>query len=349
MSFDPEIVRSLLDSEPEYTEDLRERYSAAQVFELARERQRELSESRVAKEHISAEWNASQKLLKELDTKAGEDGVLRQPVHLRGENLGVPKFSTSHLQDAALMSLEEPRKFTAENLEAYHALRDVNGIFAGFTVRFIENEDGTCTPSLAYQIAIGVHETAHSFTNVYATGAVGEAELAFVADEKMERVDSLVEHLYELCGKRLGKLNRLHMTLASAERYDAATTRSVAFDAAKVLEAGNRHTSQHIEDRLIDLVSQYIEPGSDLAIKASSVFMETYNNGEGSSYFEASNEDEAAELRGRCTGFIFLNKPITQNNSVKGYQKHKTLHAVLETPTQYAYVPLTHVQEFESL
>lgn len=348
MSFESEIIQSFLENESIFTEDLRERHSIAPVFEVARERQRLLSKMRISKEDVSAEWDASQELLKELDTKASEEGVLRLPVHLRGEHLEVPKFKTNLAQGVALMTLEEARELSPASLVEYYAQRDVKGIFGGFTMRFIEHEDGSCTPSLAYQVAIGVHETAHSFTNVYATGAVGEAQLGFVADEKMDEVGPLLEDLYDLCGKRLNSLSRLNMALASSEMYDAPVVRRIALDAERVVKAADEEVSQQVEDKLIDLISQYIPPGSRIALGSYSLFTASHDEETEPMYHDMPQDEEIARLEGNCAGFIFRPRPIVKDGVCVGYQNDKALYAVVAGTRQSAYFPLTRVQEFQN-
>lgn len=349
MSFDPEITQPHLDEEREPTKDLRERYGMAPVFERVRKKQIELNQRQINSEDIVAAWHASQEFIRELDAQAKKENVFGQPVQLSGDSLELPEFQARSLGGDVRIGLSEPVALSEQTIDQYYGSREIDGIFAGFTMQFARSGEETYTPHLSYQVVVAISNLPHAYISLFATGAVNEAQLSFKADEKMDKTDALVEQLYELCEKRLGKLNRLHVALASTKNYDATTIRRIAFDAAKVLEVADEHVTQHVEDRLIDLVAQYIEPGSRLSMKASSFTMDAYSGKEGSLYRESNGEDAADELQGSCKGFIFLNKPIIQDDAVTGYQKHKTLHAVLEASGQYAYVPLTDIQEFENL
>lgn len=349
MSFDPEIVRSIRDHEPEYTEDFRERYALAPVFERAREKQIELSQTQIRGEDLAEAWGLSQEFIWELNAQANEQGVMGEEVRLSGNSLEKPTLISNLSQGAALISQAEPVVLSEDTVHEYYKSQEAEGAFAGFTIRYVGSGEKVYTPRLSYQVAVAATDVPQARITLFATGAVGEAHLSFKADEKMEATAPLVEELYELCSKRLGKLSRLHTTLASTEKYDAPTIRGIAFDAAKVLQAADRTKAQYVEDKLIDLITQYIEPGSRLALTTQSLVSDTFNRDEGASYHEARDEDEVCKLQGVCMGLIFRNRPTIQDGALRGRQKHKTLHAVFETPTAYVYVPLTRVREFENL
>lgn len=349
MSFESEVIHSFLENESEYTEDLRERHATAQVFESARDRQRELSELRIPKGEVLNEWNGAQELLRKLDQQANDEGVLGLPVSLRGENLEVPKFQGNLATGLALLSFREVGELTAENIETYYESHDVKGYFGGFTMQFAQEDEDTFVPRLSYQVAIGAHDMPNSHINLYATGAVGDAQLSFVADEKMDTVAPLVEELYELAGNRLSNLSRLNMILASNDKYDAEMMRRIAFDAGKVVKAANKEVAQQVEDKLIDLISEYITPGTSLSVGMRNFFIIDTEDDTKKMYYNIAEGEEAMRATAPCNGLVFLHQPIVEDGVVKGYQGNRTLYATMAGETQIAYIPLTRVEEFQNL
>lgn len=345
MSFDHELIRSLLDSDDiqEYNEDIRERYGNAPVFDMVQELHIELSKMRLTEEELVSTWNEHQELIQLLDVEASKDGLMGQEVSLSGKGIEIPKFETDLTTVAALITLGNIRELDEKSLEKYYAEDEVRGMFSGFTLRFIKTEDEKYVPKVAYQVATDVVDIPHAHINLYTVGLVDTSQLQFEDDIKRERVVPILDRLFSLCEEGASSVNAINMALASMGKYDASRIRHVAYHAEKIVNALDDETLVgSIEDGLVDLISHYIEPNDTIHIKTPFFSMSAEDETRGGEYYQG---DDNYALTGEMAGFVFLNQAVVKDATVT-YRGRRTLYATLRHEGRYIYTPLTKANEF---
>jgi len=347
MPFDPETIRSLLSGEEEYTEDLRQRYGAAPVFEHALEKQRELQVVELEKDDLVGKWNELQELLKSLDAQAAQERILGQIVSMSGAGMEIPKHEVDFAGNVSLVSIYDEQELTPESLEKYFENQEVRGPFAGFTIRFIRNEDGNFIPRLTYQVATGSIDVPHMHANMYATGIVGETSLTFLEDQRKDEIGPSLNALYELCDTQMASLTNVATALVSAESFDASRIRHIAFHANKVMKSVDTEVARQVEDGLLDLIGRYISIGQPVYLETRE-YAQTAEDVQGMfEYYDSNGGAQSYELSGLCAGFMFLQQAIIKKGEFVGYRKNQSLHMVFTHGARNIYVPLTEIQEWE--
>jgi len=347
MSYDPEIVRALLGGEQEYHEDLRQRHGAAPIFERALEKQREMQTTELDEEDLNVAWVATQELLRELDAQVRQEGILNQIVSMSGEGLEIPKLETSLAGSVSLLSLRDQPELTPETFDTYFATEEVRGLFSGFTVRFVPNNDGKYVPHLSYQVLVRTTETPHMTANLYATGSVGNTHLSFLEDQRKEEVGPLLEALYNLCDGQEKSLSLVITALMGAEQYDASRIRHVGYHIDKIIKSVDKDKAQVIGDDLIDLVGRFIESGEQIHLETREYSCTESEEKVRFNYYDSAKDTRLHELAGRGAGFLFMKRPIISEGAVVGYLEYDSLHVVFTHGLKNIYVPLTEVQSWE--
>ncbi len=345
MSFEPEFVRSLLsgDDEATYVEDFRGRSSASVVFENAQRFQAEYLSTRLREEDLISAWNGSQEFLSSLDVLASQEGVIGQVASLRGRGIELPKFETDLAGGVGLISLLDTTTIDEQSLEKYYRADEVQGMFSGFTVRLIKEDENVYVPKLAYQVSFSTIDTPHAHVTMYATGIVGEAELVFEADEKKEVMAPLLEKLFDLCPERADSISLIAMALAGKEAYDASAIRHIAYHSEKILNTiKDADKSITAEDVLIELLASHVKAGDSAFIKTPSFSLSPENHDTGPQYWY---DEDLYSLNGTFLGFVVLPEPVFKEGEVT-YRDRRQLCAALAHDSRYIYTPLSRAQEF---
>lgn len=340
--FKPELIREVLESSDEYSEDLRNRFASSPVFDRANAIQREFIETRLTREHFITAWNAAHEVINILDSEAAQQGVMYESVSMKGEGILVPKFELDFAANVAMMSLLDKETQQSRSFASYLHPDEYRGKFAGFTVRFAEtSEVGVYIPLLAYQVSMSVSYTPNAHVALFATGDVGTTTLQFDKDEQFEGALVPLRTLFELCSDKADSINRINMTLASTDEYDASSMRRIAYHAEKLINSIDTQRQPAIEDALGDLISHYIGRSSSYLLETNKLSLSALTAESGIEYFES----EVYPLHNVCLDVVFLNQHVLKDGEIT-YRDRRTIHLVLPSGARTTFVPIVELQQF---
>lgn len=347
MSFDPEFVREVLNDENDiesfdYVEDLRSRYSHAPVFDHAMNLQVQFLQTRLEKKDLLTAWNASQESLRSLEMEASEAGLFGETVTLRGRGIEVPKFETDFSADISMLTIVNSKEIDEKSLERYYYADEVKGIFSGFTLKFQKDADDNYIPKLAYQVAVDVVDIPSAHINLYATGIVGQSQVHFEDDEKLDAVAPILERLFTLSEDKSADINFLNLALSRPKQHDAATLRRVSHRAEKIVNSVEPTIAAQVEDGIIDLIGHYIIKGEAYYVKTPHFSLSAEEPSGRALYYGG---DELHTVSGIASGMIFMPQSDVKDGEVV-FQDRQTLHLVLMHEGRHLYAPLTRAQEF---
>lgn len=344
MPLEPEFVRSIYDGDDsaEYSEDFRERYGTAAVFDRAQLFQTEFLRTRLDVSQVDESWNSAQEYLQMLDAQANEEGLLGRVATLRGPGIELPKFESDLTTNVGMISVPEVADITDTTLERYYIADEVYGRFAGFTLLFEKIDEEVYRPTLAYQVATAIADTAHAHINLYTTGVFGRSQLVFKDDEKKDTIAPLLETLYTLGPERADSVSAISSALLSLEQYEGSTFRRIGFHSEKLINAVDSNTQTQAEDAGIDLFEMHVETGSDMTIRTSEYLLSPEDTGGEVALYQ---DDDLFIITGRIARFVFLQHMSEQNGKVT-YRDRRRLYAVMPHGDQYIYIPLTRIEEF---
>lgn len=345
-SFDPEMIRSALDSfnDEEYNEDLRDRLSAAPVFEHAMLLQVELLQTRLKKEHFIEAWNAVQDTINSLDSEALSQGVMGQYVTLQGENILVPKYEIDFASAVALISLrneEDRQRFLFDN----YLSSDVHkGKFQGFSLRFkaAEDEPESFIPVLSYQVSAGSTYGPHLHVSLFATGDVGTTQIHFEKDDRRDGVQQVLRELLEVAGSQAEAINRINISLASSDSIDASCLRHVGYHAEKLIHSLPEAQRKKVEDLLSDLCMLYIGRTDTQVLSTRRFRMSGVGGDDSHGFYE---QPEPSIITQKCHDIVFLDRPVIKDGSVT-YLNRRMPYLVMLYEKSTVYVPMTAIEEY---
>jgi len=342
---EPEFVQKALESSDEYSEDLRQRHISSPVFDHARIVQREFLNTRLTSKDFIPAWNAAHETIAQLDDEAEAQGVLFENVILRGEGILVPKFEVDFAASIAMVSLLGKEVQEARSFEAFLRLDEYRGKFAGFTLRFAETEDvGVFVPILAYRVSVNRGHSAHLEATLFATGDLGSTALNFEDDDKFEDALVPLEELFELCPEHGATINRINMTLAGTNTYDASIMDHVAVHSEKIVSAVDEAKRIAVEDALANLIIHYVGRSSSYLAQAKKFSRSPKVGTTDMLYYD--NEEEVYLLHNVCLDFVFFNEAIVKDKQVT-HSDHRALHVAMPYGDGIAYVPLVKIELFE--
>ena len=346
MQFEREFIEAVFQGEPEYNEDVRERFGAAEVFDHALAYQREFLATRLERSQLVEAWNASQEVIQQLDAEASEAGMLGTIARLEGRGIEIPKFEQDVSRALGMISLRDIGALTTENLEDYYDQGHVAGMFSGFSLRFHENGDESFTPKLVYQLATNMVDMPSAHINLYSTGVVGESELIFHEDETMNIAYELLDELLALRPDRASNINRINLAM-QAEKYDASFIRHIGHHASKVLEGIEKDDPRRVrlEDLVVKLISQQFRIGTNVYIEATRFFMN--NSDQADTYLHYHAEEGTMKIAGQGLDFVFMPRSIEKGGDI--INGDPELHAGVSTQGKTVYIPLAQIKEFSYL
>jgi hypothetical protein len=343
-SFEPEHIRAELNGEDEYNNDLRGRLAAAPVFEDAAMYQMDFQSTRVQKENLIGAWNAAHKIIAELDEAAISQGVMYESIILRGEGIQVPKADIDFSANIAMMSLLDKDKQRALSFANYLQEDEFRGPFAGFTVRFAETEDeDVFAPVLAYRVSMHNAYAPNGQMALFATGDVGTTNLHFHKDERLEGALAPLSKLFELCPEKAETINRINMTLAGEDVYDASVMRHVGYHAEKIVANVDESLKLSVESAIIDLITNYVD--KEAGYKIQSKQMAVLNDADLSiEYFEA--DDNVVTIKNKYIDIVFRDHVVFVDGAPKAFNR-RTIHLTFQAGRKILYIPITNLNLFE--
>lgn len=347
-ALNPEMIQGLFSDqyESEYSEDFRERLRTAPVFDTAARMQRILSEQVIPSKDVHSEWAAMRSSLRALDAQALDQHLINQTSSLRGDGIVHPNMELDLVKQVSFVSVRSEQALDEKTLPEYYAADETTGLFAGFTIRFIDNQDGTLTPQLAYQLTVNSIETPNATTNLYATGIVGQTALYFEQDEKLDHAALLLERLYEVSADQGATVNLINMSLTRTESYDASLIRHVAYHSEKLVSAVEPGKSEIVEDALIELLSHHIGIRPALTIKTATYTMSSEDAGGEILFYP--EDIQPIEIKAICVDTVFLNRRIVKDGVVVA-RPGRVLHFVFHANGQNIYVPADRVETYSKL
>lgn len=345
MQFEREFIEAVFQGEPEYNEDVRERFGAAEVFDHALAYQRVFFTTRLERSQLVEAWNASQEVIQQLDAEASEAGMLGAIARLEGRGIEIPKFEQDVSRALGMISLREIGALSEKNLEEYYDQGHVAGIFSGFSLRFHENDE-SFTPKLVYQLATNMVDMPSAHINLYSTGVVGESNLIFHEDETMNIAYEILDELLALRPDRASNINRINLAMQS-EEYDVSFIRHIGYHANKVLEGVEKDDPRRVrlEDLVVRLISQQFKIGTKVYIEASRFFMN--NSDQADAYLHYHAEEGTMTVAGQGLDFVFMPRSIEKGEAI--INGDPELHAGVSTQGKTVYIPLAHIKQFNYL
>jgi hypothetical protein len=343
---DDDKSRLIIDPETDvFTEDFRERLITKPVFEKAMDLQRVMGNTRIKKDQIETAWSSAHRNLLELNAHVKEQGALLAPVTLKGEGILVPMLGADLARDIATMSLLSDEDRRDKLFKRYLVPDETKGLFNGFTVHFVETDGWEVyKPVLAYQVTLKEVSTPYSQTQLYATGDVGQTQIEFDQDDRLDEASDCIGLLYQLCPKQGATINRIVSTLSSTENYDASMMRHVGFHADKLIDTVKKGKQQFLQDALADLLRHYVDKHSVYLVKALSMNISD-PAGSGELYYNKATK-KLYSLMEKYIDFVFMPRTEVTDKSNE-YDERMKLHIVMEFSSASAYVPLTDIDVFE--
>lgn len=342
MPFDPDHVSALFSQEAEFHEDFRERLRTASVFERAADLQRQFLDKELSADDLLSAWNSSQDFFNSLDTQASKEGLMGEVVTISGSGLEIPKFQTDLPSASFMVNVEEFSELTEKTLEKYYDADAAKGNFSGFSLRFIKQDNDMYIPKLVYQALFATVDTPHAHINLYATGIVGEVELSFEQDEKMDNSAPLFEKVFAVCGHQPESINRINVVLNSVKKLDGSSMRHISYHAEKILNSAHPDKLAEVEDVLVEFLAHYIDPSGLFSAKTSAYSISAENAQKGAEYYQ---DEDLFAINGQSRGLVFL-----QDSSIAGgevtFRKRKVLSLIMAHEARNVFIPIKSIDEF---
>jgi len=343
--FDPEFIRNMFSEAETYNEDLRGRLASSPVFELATRSQRDFQTTIFNREQLAGAWVAVHSdIITVLNKSALDQGVMHENVTLRGEGIRVPKFDVDFAANVALLSLIDKEKQQSLSFEAYLNQDEHKGKFAGFTLHFVETDnEEEFVPVLAYRVSMQPTHSPHSHIALFSTGDVGITELHFDRDERLEGAVEPLNTLFEKCLDKADSINRINVTLAGTEKYDASIMRHVGYHAEKVVKDAIEPNRSVIENALADLISNYVDNNSIYEIRAKKVSL--LNNDDKTITLYESDEGKII-IKNKYLDIVFRDYEVPVNGEIVRKDK-RSINIAFAADEDIAYIPLLELDSFE--
>ena len=353
MSFEPEFISGILndalDEEVyEYDEHLYDKWVNLPLFSKALDIQKEYSEMRITKDYIAPIWSKSQESLGALDVAANEAELLGEFASLRGKGIEVPQLQVDLSKGAALATIDDLSVLDgndAASMDKYLNSDDVNGQFFGFSLRFKQVDSDEYVPELVYQLAYAFRNVSFGQFRLFATGAVGEAQLYFNNEERIGATKSILDQLFSLCKGQEENISQLNFLLANSEKHDARTIRQISHRAEKIINALDPDIAPRAEDQIIKLASHFIEDGDEYYVKTTQFTHSILDKPAGVVYFGGK---ELHAISGSASGFIFMPDVVVNGREVE-FIERRVFNMVIENESGQNFTPLTKVQEFTKI
>jgi|GEM_PF-6213841 len=265
-------------AEESYVEDLRPRLNMQPVFEKARLLQIDLAQKHFSLDQITTAYHDLSSLTSELESDAGEQGLISQIVEMSGEGIVVPKVDISLADDSLLLTPLSSEDQQIKLYVEYLNPQVVDGLFCGFSIRFNKLCDDagnviTVSPRLVYQVQRNYIETPFIQGPVFATGEVGLTQLEFEEDRKADKILENLTYLYQIDDSAVREsVNLLNLTLHSQRKNDAELIRHIALHAEMIINNPKVRAIPAVQDNIIALVKQRIDEDTRYTIAVNGYY-----------------------------------------------------------------------------